>query len=245
MTFNESQLEALNLSKQFGRRTVVDSVSITVNRGETVGLLGPNGAGKTTTFYMVVGIEQADAGTVKIDGTDVTKEPLYKRARRGVRYLPQEASVFQRLSVIDNIIAVLEIAGVAKSERVKIARHKLAEFGLEDLEKQKGYMLSGGERRRLEIARAMATEPNYFLLDEPFAGIDPIAVQDLQTLVRGICQRGIGVLISDHNVRETLALCDRAYVMNEGRVLIEGKSAEIVADENTRKIYLGDGFSLT
>ncbi|RMF16482.1 MAG: LPS export ABC transporter ATP-binding protein [Candidatus Dadabacteria bacterium] len=237
-------LTASGLRKRFGRRWVVEGVDIEVRPGETVGLLGPNGAGKTTTFYMLVGIERPDAGTVRIGDHEVTHEPLYKRARRGIRYLPQEPSVFQRMTVIDNIIAVLEIAGVPREQRRLIARERLEEFGLSHLERQRGYMLSGGERRRLEIARAMATEPAFFLLDEPFAGIDPLAVEDLQRLVRGICQRGIGVLISDHNVRETLTLCDRAYVMDAGAVLVEGAPEQITSHAEARARYLGEKFRL-
>ncbi len=237
-------LQALGLRKRFGKRTVVDGVDIEVQPGETVGLLGPNGAGKTTTFYMVVGIERPDEGRVLVDDIEITGEPLYKRARRGIRYLPQEASVFQRLTVLENVEAVLEIGGIPADERRREAEQVLAEFRLDHILGQRGYMLSGGERRRLEIARAMATRPAFFLLDEPFAGIDPIAVQDLQALVRSICARGIGVLISDHNVRETLTLCDRAYVMAEGRVVVTGDAEAIAADPLARRIYLGEEFRL-
>lgn len=237
-------LSAQGLRKRYGQRWVVDGVNLQVAPGETVGLLGPNGAGKTTTFYMVVGIEKPDAGSVHLNNNDITHQPLYQRARHGVRYLPQEPSVFQRMTAMDNIVAVLEVAGVPASERRAIARDRLAEFGIDHLSEQQGFMLSGGERRRLEIARAMATPPSYFLLDEPFAGIDPIAVQDLQQLVRGICKRGIGVLISDHNVRETLALCDRAYVMHAGHVISEGSPEKITGDPKVRQVYLGEGFQM-
>lgn len=237
-------LRAEGLQKRFGRRQVVHDVALEVHPGETVGLLGPNGAGKTTTFYMVVGIEAPDAGDVWLDDVRLTGEPLWRRARRGIRYLPQEPSVFQRMTVLDNVEAVLEVAGFPRAERRRRAEAVLADFKLDHILGQRGYMLSGGERRRLEIARAMATEPAWFLLDEPFAGIDPIAVADLQDLVRSICERGIGVLISDHNVRETLRLCDRAYVMHEGRVVVEGDAATIAADPLAREVYLGAGFEL-
>lgn len=237
-------LAAIGLRKRYGRRWVVDGVDIHIRPGETVGLLGPNGAGKTTSFYMVVGIERPDAGSVCLDDIDITGRPLHGRARLGIRYLPQEPSVFQRLTVLDNLLAVLEIARTPRSERRALAMATLEEFGIAHLIHQRAYMLSGGERRRLEIARAMVTQPRYFLLDEPFAGIDPIAVADLQALVRGICARGIGVLISDHNVRETLTLCDRAYIMHEGRVVSEGDPDTITASEIARRVYLGEEFRL-
>ncbi len=237
-------LAASGLRKQYSRRWVVDGIDLHVGAGETVGLLGPNGAGKTTTFYMVVGIETPDAGSVRLGDEDITNLPLFERARRGVRYLPQEPSVFQRLTALENLIAVLEIAGYPKQQIRDRAHQTLAEFGIDHLSNQQGITLSGGERRRLEIARAMVTEPDFFLLDEPFAGIDPIAVQDLKTLVRDICTRGIGVLISDHNVRETLSICDRAYVMHEGRLMIEGDPETITNSEDARQVYLGDAFRL-
>jgi len=232
------------LTKAYRGRTVVDAVDLHVEAGETVGLLGPNGAGKTTTFYMIVGIERPDAGDVYLGDRRLTRLPLFRRARYGIRYLPQEPSVFQRLSARDNVLAVLEVAKVPRRERLERARRLLTEFGIAHVADSKAYTLSGGERRRLEIARAMATDPAFFLLDEPFAGIDPLAVQDLQALVRSLCDRGIGVLISDHNVRETLQLCDRAYLMHEGRVLLEGDAEAIVADEQARKHYLGEAFRL-
>jgi lipopolysaccharide export system ATP-binding protein len=223
---------------------VVRGVSIYVRRGEAVGLLGPNGAGKTTVFYMITGLIPADRGTIELDGHDVTKLPMYQRARLGIGYLPQEASIFRGLTVEQNIRAVLEVVEPSKKKREAELNALLDEFNITRLRKTPSIALSGGERRRVEIARALATRPNYMLLDEPFAGIDPLAVGDIQQLVRQLTARGIGVLITDHNVRETLGICDRAYIINEGRVLASGAPGEIVYNEDVRKVYLGEHFRL-
>jgi lipopolysaccharide export system ATP-binding protein len=238
-----NRLIADNIIKSYKNRTVVKGVSVSVGRGESVGLLGPNGAGKTTVFYMITGLVQADKGRVVIDGYDVTKLPMYRRARLGIGYLPQEASIFRGLSVEDNIRAVLEVAEPSRKERERQLDSLLEEFNITRLRKSPSIALSGGERRRVEIARALASKPSYMLLDEPFAGIDPIAIGDIRALVRHLTQRGIGVLITDHNVRETLELIDRAYIIYEGRVLTEGTPQEIVANEEVRRVYLGDMFS--
>ncbi len=237
------RLVADNVVKSYKKRTVVKGVSIYVRRGEAVGLLGPNGAGKTTVFYMITGLVAADKGSVMIDGLNVTKLPMYRRARLGIGYLPQEASIFRGLSVEDNIRAVLEVTEPNKKERERKLDELLNEFNIARLRKSPSIALSGGERRRCEIARALASNPAYMLLDEPFAGIDPIAVGDIQSLVRHLTKRGIGVLITDHNVRETLGLIYRAYIIYDGRVLTEGTPAEIIANDEVRRVYLGDMFS--
>jgi lipopolysaccharide export system ATP-binding protein len=232
------------VEKTFGTRKVVKGASLYVQRGEAVGLLGPNGAGKTTIFYMITGLIKADRGRVELDGHDVTALPMYQRARLGIGYLPQEASIFRGLSVEENIRAVLEVVEPSKRKREFELDALLDEFSITRLRKTPSIALSGGERRRVEIARALATRPAYMLLDEPFAGIDPIAVGDIQALVRHLTQRGIGVLITDHNVRETLGLTDRAYIIYSGEVLREGRADEIVADPEVRRLYLGEEFRL-
>jgi lipopolysaccharide export system ATP-binding protein len=233
-----------SVEKSFGTRQVVRGVSIYVRRGEAVGLLGPNGAGKTTVFYMITGLIKADRGTIELDGHDVTKLPMYQRARLGIGYLPQEASIFRGLTVEQNIRAVLEVVEPSKKKREAELDSLLDEFNIARLRKTPSIALSGGERRRVEIARSLATRPNYMLLDEPFAGIDPIAVGDIQDLVRHLTNRGIGVLITDHNVRETLGLTDRAYIVYAGEILTEGNPDEIVNDPDVRRLYLGEEFRL-
>ncbi len=232
-----------NIKKTFKKRMVVKGVSVNLRRGELVGLLGPNGAGKTTVFYMVTGLIKPDEGKVFIDGYDVTKLSMYRRARLGIGYLPQEASIFRGLTVEDNIMAVLEVTEPSRKERKRRLDELLEEFKITRLRKSPSIALSGGERRRCEIARALASDPAYILLDEPFAGIDPIAIGDIRALVRHLTDRGIGVLITDHNVRETLDLIDRAYIIYDGRVLTEGTPAEVVANEDVKRVYLGDMFS--
>jgi len=230
--------------KSFKKRTVVRGVSLEVARGETVGLLGPNGAGKTTVFYMITGLIPADEGIIRIDGRDVTKLPMYRRARLGIGYLPQEASIFRGLTVEENILAVLEMVEPNKAERQVQLDSLLEEFRITRLRKSPSIRLSGGERRRVEIARALATRPSFMLLDEPFAGIDPIAVNDIRALVRQLTERGIGVLITDHNVRETLELVGRAYIIHDGMVLTHGTANEIINNEDVRRVYLGDQFRI-
>lgn len=237
-------IEAQGLVKEYGKRRVVDQVSLVVHPGEVVGLLGPNGAGKTTTFYMIVGLEKPLAGRIIIDGTDVTRLPMHLRARYGVSYLAQEPSVFRKLTVEQNILAILELVIKEKKKRLERCEQLLTDFNLTKVRKQKGYMLSGGERRRVEIARALAQNPRYILLDEPFTGVDPIAVADLQDIVGVLKKRGLGVLITDHNVRETLAITDRAYIMYSGKILVSGDATEIAEDEKARKFYLGDRFNM-
>ena len=232
------------LAKVYRSRRVVDGVRLQVETGEVVGLLGPNGAGKTTTFYMIVGFIKPAAGRVYLDEEDISRLPMYKRARRGIGYLPQEASIFRRMTVEDNVRAILETMPMSKSEREDRCDQLLEELGVSHIRKSRGFQLSGGERRRVEIARALATEPAFILLDEPFAGIDPIAVQDIQTIVGGLKDRGLGVLITDHNVHETLSITDRAYILHEGRIAVSGTPEEIVADEDARRIYLGESFRL-
>ena len=232
------------LQKSYGGRTVVHDAGLTVRQGEAVGLLGPNGAGKTTIFYMITGLVTADRGTITLDGNDITRLPMYRRARLGIGYLPQEASIFRGLNVEDNIRAVLEAAIPNRKQREERLEELLEEFDIARLRKSPSIALSGGERRRCEIARALATSPSFMLLDEPFAGIDPNAVGDIQDLVRHLTARGIGVLVTDHNVRETLALTDRAYIIHSGRVLTEGTPEEIVADEDVRRVYLGEDFRM-
>jgi len=239
----EGTLVARNLTKTYKSRRVVNGVSLGVRRGEAVGLLGPNGAGKTTCFYMITGLVPVDEGTIRIDGNNVTQMPMYRRARLGVGYLPQEASIFRGLSVEANIMAVLEVVERDRAARRRKLDALLEEFTIVHLRKAPSISLSGGERRRLEIARALASEPTFMLLDEPFAGVDPIAVADIQALVRHLTQRGIGVLITDHNVRETLGLIDRAYIIHAGKVLTHGRPADIVANAEVRRLYLGEGFT--
>ena len=235
-------LTAHEVRKSYGRRNVVKGVSLAVGRGESVGLLGPNGAGKTTVFYMITGLVPSDGGNDYIDGQDVTKLPMYRRSRLGIGYLPQEASIFRGLTVEQNIMAVLEVVEPKKKARQEQLDSLLEEFSITRLRKSPSIALSGGERRRCEIARALASRPSFMLLDEPFAGIDPIAVGDIQQLVRHLTQRGIGVLITDHNVRETLCLIDRAYIVFDGQVLTQGKPKEIIENEDVRRVYLGDMF---
>ncbi len=233
------------LVKKYGHRTVAKDVSLHVNQGEIVGLLGPNGAGKTTTFYMVVGFIQPNGGCVFLDDEDITHLPMYRRARRGIGYLTQEASVFRKLSVEDNLAAVLEmIPGVSEEEQKERLESLIQEFGLQRVRKNRGDTLSGGERRRTEIARALATRPKFILLDEPFAGIDPIAVEDIQTIVAKLKMKNIGILITDHNVQETLSITDRAYLMYDGAILKQGTAEELAADEQVRRLYLGKNFEL-
>ena len=238
----EGWLSCDGVKKTYKRRMVVKGVSVAVRRGESVGLLGPNGAGKTTCFYMITGLVPVDEGRVYIDGNDVSRLPMYRRARLGIGYLPQEASIFRGLSVEQNIMAVLELVEPDKKRRREQLDSLLEEFRITRLRKSPSIALSGGERRRCEIARALASRPSYMLLDEPFAGIDPIAVGDIQQLVRHLTERGIGVLITDHNVRETLSLIDRAYIIYDGQVLTQGKPQEIIANEDVRRVYLGDMF---
>ncbi len=239
-----SLLRTENLEKAYRRRKVVDKASVEVKQGEIVGLLGPNGAGKTTTFYMTVGLIKADKGQIFLDDLDITKEPMYKRAQLGIGYLPQEASIFRKLSVEDNIMAVLEIMDLKKDERENKLNSLLAEFGLNHIRKSRGDLLSGGERRRTEIARALATDPKFILLDEPFAGIDPIAVEDIQRIVARLKFKNIGILITDHNVQETLSITDRAYLLFEGKILMSGTAEELAENEQVRRVYLGQNFEL-
>jgi len=240
----ESILTAERLDKSFGGRQVLRDVSIRISAGEIVGLLGPNGAGKTTTFYMIVGLLRPDGGRVALNGVDVTDLPMYQRARAGISYLPQEASVFRKLTVEENILAILETLPISAEERQGRLWRLLEELSIAHLAKTKAYALSGGERRRLEITRALVIAPAFMLLDEPFAGIDPIAVIDIQNIIRQLKDRGIGVLITDHNVRETLGICDRAYILNEGSILEEGIPSHIAESRQAREIYLGERFSL-
>ncbi len=237
-------LRSDNLVKIYGRREVVRGVSVKVNQGEIVGLLGPNGAGKTTTFYMVVGFIRPNDGRVFLEKDDITDLPMYKRAQRGIGYLPQEPSVFRKLTVEDNILAVLEMMPLSRETRMEKLEELIEEFGLTKVRRSRGDTLSGGERRRTEIARALATDPKFILLDEPFAGIDPIAVEDIQYIVAKLKTKNIGILITDHNVQETLSITDRAYLMFEGRILKAGSAEELAADEMVRKVYLGKHFEL-
>jgi lipopolysaccharide export system ATP-binding protein len=237
-------LAAFNLQKTYGRRRVVDDVSLHVEKGEVVGLLGANGAGKTTTFYMIVGLEHPDSGTVQLGERDVTKLPMYLRARLGLGYLPQEPSVFRKMTAAQNILAVLETMGMRRRERLTRLEELLEEFGIAHVRNTRGDALSGGERRRTEIARALATEPQYILLDEPFAGIDPKAVNDIQNVILYLRDRGIGLLITDHNVRETLGVTDRAYIMAEGKIFRSGPPRELTEDAEVRKLYLGEKFRM-
>jgi len=240
----EGTLIAEGLTKSYRNRRVVNGVSLVVRQGEAVGLLGPNGAGKTTCFYMITGLVPVDEGRIGLHGRNVTGLPMYRRARLGVGYLPQEASIFRGLTVENNIRAVLELTPLKKREREDKLEQLMEEFGIARLRKSPAVALSGGERRRLEIARALATDPAFMLLDEPFAGVDPISVSDIQGLIRHLTERGIGVLITDHNVRETLGMIDRAYIIHAGEVLTHGRASEIVANTDVRRLYLGDNFSL-
>ena len=238
------KLSADNIKKKYGSRMVVKGVSFDVKQGEIVGLLGPNGAGKTTSFYMIVGLVRPNEGTVYLDDRDITSLPMYKRAQLGIGYLPQEASVFRKLTVEDNILAVLEMIGASKAEQHEKLESLLDEFGLQHVRTNRGDLLSGGERRRTEIARCLAVNPNFILLDEPFAGVDPIAVEDIQQIVAKLKEKNIGILITDHNVHETLRITDRAYLLFEGDILKAGTAEELAADEQVRRVYLGQNFVL-
>ena len=242
---NENLLEVTDLAKSYRRRAVVDSVSMQVRGGEIVGLLGPNGAGKTTCFYMIVGLIENDSGSIRLNRKTISHLPIHLRAKLGIGYLPQEASVFRNLTVEQNIMAILQLRqDLDSAGRTQLLESLLADFQIEHLRHSDGISLSGGERRRVEIARALANRPDFVLLDEPFAGVDPISVIDIQSIIRQLAERGIGVLITDHNVRETLGICDRAYVLGEGRILAEGKPGQILENKMVRKIYLGDDFKL-
>lgn len=238
------KLRAENIRKKYGKRWVVNGVTVEVNQGEIVGLLGPNGAGKTTSFYMIVGLIKPNDGKIFLDDMELTREPMYRRAQLGVGYLPQEASVFRKLSVEDNILAVLEMTKLNKKDQYTRLEGLIEEFGLEHVRKSRGDLLSGGERRRTEIARALATNPKFILLDEPFAGVDPIAVEDIQSIVAKLKTKNIGILITDHNVQETLSITDRSYLLFEGKILKSGTSEELANDEQVRKVYLGRNFEL-
>lgn len=235
---------ATSLAKKYGKRKVVDNVDFQVERGEVVGLLGPNGAGKTTCFYMIVGLIRPQQGTVSLDGEDITRLPMHRRARLGIGYLAQEASVFRKMTVEENILSILEVVQCPRNQREERLESLLDEFHIEHVRHQKGASLSGGERRRVEIARALATNPSFILLDEPFAGVDPIAVGDIQDIIAHLRSRGLGVLITDHSVREMLSIIDRAYIMHEGKILVAGSSAEIANSEIARKFYLGERFTM-
>jgi lipopolysaccharide export system ATP-binding protein len=237
-------LRGENILKRYKRRTVVDHVSVQVAQGEIVGLLGPNGAGKTTTFYTIVGLVKPNEGRILLEDVEITDEPMYKRAQMGIGYLPQEPSVFRKLNVEDNVRAVLEMTRKTRQQQAEKLEELLTEFGLQHVRKSMGDVLSGGERRRTEIARALATEPKFILLDEPFAGVDPIAVEDIQSIVSKLKEKNIGVLITDHNVQETLSITDRAYLLFEGKILKQGTAEELAADEQVRKVYLGKNFEL-
>jgi lipopolysaccharide export system ATP-binding protein len=237
-------LKAENLVKKYKQRTVVNDVSFEVSQGEIVGLLGPNGAGKTTSFYMIVGLIKPNEGTIFLDGQDITKDPMYRRAQKGIGYLAQEASVFRKLTVEDNIMAILEMTKLTKEERNEKLEELINEFSLHKVRKNRGDLLSGGERRRTEIARALAANPNFILLDEPFAGVDPIAVEEIQTIVAKLKKKNIGILITDHNVQETLSITDRAYLLFEGKILESGTPEVLAANEMVRKVYLGSNFVL-
>ena len=237
-------IETKDLIKTYKERNVVNGVSLRVDQGQIVGLLGPNGAGKTTTFYMIVGLEEPDHGQISINGEDVTSMPMYRRSRFGVGYLPQEASIFRKLTVEDNLMAILETTSLSSQECLAKMENLLEEFHIGHVRQRRGSELSGGERRRVEIARCLSTDPKFILLDEPFAGVDPIAVADIQEIIVYLKQRGIGVLITDHNVRETLSIVDHAYILNEGQILIAGDSHTIATSEIAKKFYLGDNFSL-
>ena len=244
MTSSRTILRSQGLVKKYKKRTVVSNVSVDVKQGEVVGLLGPNGAGKTTTFYMIVGMITPNEGRVFLDDTEITRTAMYKRARMGIGYLPQEASIFRKMTVGENILSVLQMMSLTAAEQRLRCEQLLNDFGLTHLARSKGYMLSGGERRRTEIARALATDPKFILLDEPFAGIDPIAVEEIMRIVGGLKQRGIGVLVTDHNVHETLSITDRAYLLFEGKILMSGTAETLANDPEARKLYLGEKFKL-
>ena len=237
-------LKAQNLTKSYAGKAVVKDVSLNLKQGEIVGLLGPNGAGKTTSFYMIVGLIKPNSGSIYLDDKEITNFPMYKRAQNGIGYLAQESSVFRKMSVEDNIHSVLQMTKLTKEEQSKKVESLLDEFGLQAIRKSRGDLLSGGERRRTEIARALATSPSFILLDEPFAGVDPLAVEDIQKIVRDLTKKNIGILITDHNVQETLAITDRTYLMFEGNILKDGKPEELASDEMVRKVYLGQNFEL-
>lgn len=240
-----SELRATHLKKSFKKRAVVNDVSITIKRGECVGLLGPNGAGKTTSFYLIVGLQKCDAGKIILNNQNITRLPIHERAQLGIGYLPQEASIFRKLTVEENLLAILQCRrNLKKAEYPDIIERLLTEFHISHLRKNLGMSLSGGERRRVEIARALATDPEFILLDEPFAGVDPISVLDIKKMITHLCDRNIGVLITDHNVRETLDICERAYILNQGQVLCEGTPRTILANEQARAVYLGEAFDL-
>lgn len=244
-TYSETmKLYTTNLVKRYKTRTVVNEVSVEVEQGEIVGLLGPNGAGKTTTFYMIVGLIRPNGGQIWLDNTEITDYPMYRRARLGIGYLAQEASVFRKLSVEDNLMAVMELSDMTRQERKERQESLLEEFGLTRIRKSLGIQLSGGERRRTEIARALALKPNFILLDEPFAGVDPIAVEDIQMIVSNLKDKNIGILITDHNVHETLSITDRAYLLFEGKILKQGTASQLADDEQVRRVYLGKNFEL-
>jgi lipopolysaccharide export system ATP-binding protein len=240
----KSVLKALNLTKEYKKRRVVDDVSVNVKQGEIVGLLGPNGAGKTTTFYMICGMVKPLEGEIEMDGENISKYPMYKRAKSGIGYLPQEPSVFRKMTVRENIISVLQFMNLDNDEILEKSEKLLKDFNLKRIEDSKGYTLSGGERRRTEIARALASDPKFILLDEPFAGIDPIASEDIMNIVADLKNRGIGILITDHNVHETLSIVDRAYILIEGKIFRSGTAQELASDEKVKKLYLGESFNL-
>ncbi len=240
-----SKLETVDIAKRYRQREVVKSLSLSIRSGQVVGLLGPNGAGKTTAFYMIVGLIRCDQGSIELDGNDITHLPIHKRARLGLGYLPQEASVFRKLSVADNIRAILQTRKeLARNDRQRLLEELLEELHIAHVRDSLGISLSGGERRRVEIARALAAQPSFVLLDEPFAGVDPISVLDIQRIIRHLSDRNIGVLITDHNVRETLGICERAYILNDGQLMVAGTPNEILSDKRVREVYLGESFSL-
>jgi lipopolysaccharide export system ATP-binding protein len=244
LTFDPDSLTALHLKKTYGSRCVVDDVSLSVSPGEVVGLLGANGAGKTTTFYMIVGVERSEKGSIMLNGRDVSSLPMYLRARLGMGYLPQESSVFRKLTAEQNILAVLETMKMSREDRFRRLEELLEEFGIVHVRKNRGDSLSGGERRRVEIARSLATSPRFILLDEPFAGIDPLAIDDIREIILYLKKQGIGILITDHNVRETLGITDRAYILSAGKILKAGSPEELIADADVRRLYLGERFTL-
>ena len=241
---DRESLKVKGLVKYYGKKSVVNKVNLAVNRGEVIGLLGPNGAGKTTTFYMIVGLIRAKEGRIFLDGNDITHEPMYKRARQGVNYLSQEPSVFRKLTVEENLLAIMEVIDIPVRKRHSFLQSLLAELNIGHLAKQKAYSLSGGERRRLEITRAMITHPKFILLDEPFAGIDPMAINDIKQIVKRLKEKNLGILISDHNVRETLDVCDLAYIINNGKIIESGVPEKIATSDVVRSVYLGEGFNL-
>ncbi len=237
-------LSASGLCKRYGSKTVVHGVSLDVHSGECIGVLGPNGAGKTTSFYMMCGLVQANEGSVTIDGEEITSLPMHLRARRGIGYLPQEASIFRKLTVRENLLAIFETLDLPSAQLEEELEGLLVDLGIEGVQHQKAYTLSGGQRRRTEIARALVTKPRFLLLDEPFAGVDPIAVEDIQSIIAELRDKGIGILITDHNVRDTLSICDRAYLMSEGEILVQGSADEIIEHPDARRLYLGESFSM-